>query len=313
MFTGRWKALWTCVLASVVGFSALVLGQEAPQPDQARYAWRMKMESVVGRYKRSDMEKVLGLYDEALALAPDDECKADTLYHLALRYESWREREDTIATYKRIVSEYPDSGHVPRVLRRLGALYRNTTLIPADASEERSTQVMSEMTNENCMPFFEAAVKAGSNQDRDVLSSKMALSNIYSELGRAEDSKQLLYELAALEDDAINPVRYVGPFDQMRHLDVRPEDEDYERWVEQARKDAADMRQSAGSILVRRAVVRNDPGQSINNLEELVSLFPDKEVADMAREAIKKIADDLMEKVEPPPDASGGETTDPVE
>ena len=281
--------------AVVFGFVLLIgpasLGQDISR-GEANRTWYLKLGSALNQNLRSQPRKALVLWEEAFSLAPDAEHKADTLFHLAKMYEGRMDRENAITAYKRILSEYPSSPHLPRVCLRLGEIYRSVGLIPGDASEERVAEVMQEQTNKNCGPFFEAAVAVGPPDSSWILTSKYCLCVIRREEGQREDAMEILHELAKLNIYDIKEPDYVGPYEEARDVCGTTAER-----LDETRLRAAGVRKNAERELVGCCIVPGDRILSMKNLQVLVECYPNSQIASMAQEQIHGLSKTIQDEM----------------
>jgi hypothetical protein len=235
-----------------------------------------------------------------MRLAPTPEHKADTLYHLALIYEGGADRENTIATYKRILDEYPESGHVPRCLYRLGELYSSVTFIEPNASEERVEQVLSEMSDEVSLEYFAQGEKIPLPYDPDVMGCKMAAGNRHAVLGRRSERRKRLDELAVMNEDDVDVPIYVGPYDRILSHGYTIGDP-----LENAKAVVRRMRTVARRRLVECSVIHGHPVESISNLEKLIDEYPDSDISKAAAKEIERLSGEMLK--------GGRDETPPIE
>jgi tetratricopeptide (TPR) repeat protein len=262
--------------------------------EKAVRAWRGALSWALTRDTKDDKRETVALYERALALAPTPEHKADTLYYLAKKYEGWVDRENTIATYKRILAEYPESGRIPEVCYALGDLYSSLTLILADTPKERTDQVMSEMTNERAVDYFELAIRKGPPLNYYVLCSKMAVKTLYPDMGRMEEARAILRELVSINPDDLDEPPYMGPYAESQRMSLDPTDEER---LKGARIQLKSFRTTARRVRVEHALRWNDPAGSIANLATLKQEYPDSEISEMAEKEIERLSEEVKERL----------------
>lgn len=271
--------------------------------ERAERVWYNKMQQAEGARFSKQREKTLSLYEEAMALAPSREHEADTLYHIAKAYESWTERENTIAAYKRILEEYPESGRVPRAARRLGSLYSNLGLIHGNAPEERLREVLSEQTSENARPFYELAARYAPEMNYQALCAQVGLVGLYSQEGELEKAQALLESMIDLDIYELRVPPRRSPYARLRNPHITTSE-----LIDGARASVKGLRTTVRKILVERAERWRDPVGTIANLEALIRKYPDGEIAELAGRRIEELADQVIQ--ETPPEALPAEEWD---
>lgn len=235
-----------------------------------------------GRYHSMSRRQTeaLDLYEEAFRFAQNDEERVDTLLAVAEAYEGLSSRTAAIQTYKRILKEYPESGHTPRVAFRLGELHRSISLLPASTPRAEMERVITtEMTDDKSRPYFEKALATGAALNPWVLSSKAYLSLIYKEAGREQEAMDLARELATLDIYSIKEPDYVGPYARMN----APERTLNER-IDEVRARAAKGRIIASRRLVAWSVAPGDSEETLVKMRVLIKQYPGTEIEKFARE-----------------------------
>jgi len=253
--------------------------------DTAVRDWWAKTEKAAYLASRARYADALLAYQQALAIAPADEYRADTLLSTAQVYEGLRDRYAAIATYKRILSDYPLSPHVPRVCFRLGELYSCITLLPADASDKDAATVAAEMTPANSLPYFRKAIDAAPRVNAWARAAKLQIAGILVAVeGKRDEGIAILREVATLDIYDITEPDYGGPFlDSPRISGTRSE------LIDLARTQALKARDNARKALVHYAVIPSDPAASVANLRELIRTYPDSDIASMAENRLQEI------------------------
>ena len=149
------------------------------------------------------------------------------------------------------------------------------------------------MTNENASKYFERAVTVGDRYNYWVLASKSYLAAIRREAGRRQDAMDILRELATLDLYEIKEPNYIGPFSRINDPIITLAER-----IDDARAEAAGLRDSARRHLVSWSVVPGDPGASLENLRRLIRDFAGTPIADKAKEEEARVLDDLRRSIE---------------
>ena len=276
----------TSLAAAVL--AAPVFAEEAVD-EKAERIWYNKMTEAEGARFRKQREKTLSLYEQAMALAPSREHEADTLYYIAKAYEAWVERENTIAAYKRILEEYPESVRVPRAARRLGSLYSNTGLIHWNAPEERLNEVLSEQTGENARPFYELAAQYAPEMHYQALCAQVGLVGLYSREGELGKAQALLESMVDLDIYDIRVPHKRSPYARLSNPDITTAE-----LIDGARASVKGLRTTVREMMVERAERWQDPVGTIAKLEALIEKYPDGEIAELAGRRIEELADEVI-------------------
>ena len=268
--------------------AAAAEAQAKKEEAQAIKAWFELMERGEDYHGPSYPEELVLNYTLAYAMAPTDEYRADTLFHLAQGYESVSNRDAAIETYLRLLDEYPDSGHVPRVLFRLGDVHATYTLLPPEMDPEEVRGLLEgKFGPEFGMPYFEQGAASATPLNRWVMRCHSERVGMYARLGQGKDTYlPILYALARLEPDAVGAedVAYVGPYQRMKNPEVTPEQR-----IDEARMYVTSMRDHVRENLVRGAMCPLQVEQRIANLEKLIADFAGTELEVMAREKLDEV------------------------
>jgi len=279
-------AVLSSLLLSPCAVAEDTVDEKAERVDEkAERVWYNKMTQANGARLRKQREKTLSLYEEAMALAPSREHEADTLYYIAKAYEGWVERENTIAAYKRILEEYPESGRVPRAARRLGSIYSNLGLIHGNAPEERLKEVLSEQTSENARPFYELAAQYAPEMNYEGLCAQVGLVGLYSREGELEKAQALLESMIDLDIYELRVPPKRSPYARLRNPHITTSE-----LIDGARASVKGLRGRVRRLLVARAERWGRPVETIANLEALIRKYPDSEIAELAGRRIEELS-----------------------
>jgi len=271
-------------------------GQELDRNDPTVRSWYEALSSAKAQVRqsvktggtdpaKSQASKMSALqkFDEALAVAPNAECGADTLLHLAEAYEAFPDRAKAIETYRRLVDSYPASGHVPYAYQRLGDFHASVTLMPTNASEEEVQDVQNQMSPYKAIDYFEKAVAAGSPTSLPVLTSKAALIIRYKDVGRKDDGWKLLDDYANLKIEDVKEGDYIGPWREIHDGPGTMSER-----IDSARRWVARCRQATPELMIRQSR-EVDPAKTVENLQKLVTRYPDTDIAQAAVNEIARV------------------------
>jgi tetratricopeptide (TPR) repeat protein len=249
-------------------------------------------------YSFGHITEALPLYAQALVLAPTDEHRADTLMYVAQAYENLPSRRQAIDTYKRILTDYPQTRHAPRIYFRLGEVNRSITLLshPPDPEEERRV-FETEMIPSVSIPYFEKCASIAPPMNGWVRASRIYLANLYKETGREDQAWEITHEIAALDIYDVTEPLYIGPYKEMS----APERTLCER-LDDAREGVVRARNTSRRRLVRWSI-SSDPTESILKLQQLIRRYPGTDIETKATEQIELLREKI---VEPPLPGSVG-------
>ncbi|HUT28542.1 MAG TPA: tetratricopeptide repeat protein [Sedimentisphaerales bacterium] len=279
------QALCLCVLLVAV---TAPLGRGLAAEPAAK--WYKIMDEARNLRSVSQIPQALGLYEEALAAAPTDEHRADTLMYVARAYENLPSRQDAIDTYKRILADYPDTRHAPRIYFRLGEVHRSITLLPNHPTPSEERRVLgTEMVPSVSIPYFEKCVSIAPPVNGWVRASRIYLANLYKDTGREDLAWQITHEIANLDIYDVTEPMYIGPYKQMN----APERTLCER-LDDARQGVVRARNTSRRRLVRWSI-SSDPTESILKLQQLISRYPGTDIQTEATEQIELLREKIVE------------------
>jgi len=295
LFSGVWimngkakqiESLCLCMFLVAIGAV-----KSADAADEPAAEWYKIMEEAVHLSSIGHRTQALKLYEQALALAPSDEHRADTLMYVARSYENLPSRRQAIDTYKRILADYPQTKHAPRIYFRLGEVHRSITLLshPPDPEQERRV-FETEMIPSVSIPYFEKCVSSAPAVNGWVRASRIYLANLYKETGREDDAWQITHEIATLDIYDVTEPLYIGPYVEMN----APERTLCER-LDDAREGVVRARNTSRRRLVRWSI-SSDPTESILKLQQLINRYPGTDIETKAAEQIELLGQKIVEQ-----------------
>jgi tetratricopeptide (TPR) repeat protein len=295
MDTGKAASAVILIVTILLGVPSVL---PAASAGSATYQWTEQMRAARRLGQHKDFEGERRGYEEAAAMAPSEELKADSLFYAARTRQLLRMRWEAIATYNRIISECPSSGRVCGAYTALAGLYYAEVDLPEDAPEEQKKKAADEMSIATGIAYLELAVKAAPSDSSILLGTKLGLAYAYAEAERVDEGRAILLELNGEDIYFVKEPRYVGPFQEITLYDDMPRSSK----IDGARCDAAAILTAARLAIVNWSVDTRKPAESMIRLQALIDKYPGGELAELAQKEIDRISKQMADeaKLTPP-------------
>ena len=275
-----------CTVLGLILCLPLVGGNSPGQSvDRATYDWKEKMSKAEGLGRKHNLDAALQAYDEAIAMAPTPEHKADSLFYKAVAYQTALKRWDAMAVYQRIIDECPGTVHACQAYLALAALHNGVLDLPDDAPESDKKRAAAEMSLDVAIGYVKKVIETASPSGTLFYGARRYLAGLYAEAGRIDEGRAILLELNDMDIYDVKDPRYVGPYQKLTLYSSMSRSS----MIDGARCDAVNIRYGVRLALVNLCVTTSDPAKSIANLRALIEKYPGGELAQLAQAEIDRI------------------------